>query len=63
MSTVLSSQRHFDLISEGDVRHAKDQVAAEIAPHLRELISRAEEIISRDERHARMLRNKVSGTN
>ncbi|WFD36065.1 hypothetical protein MCUN1_002936 [Malassezia cuniculi] len=60
LATVLSSQRHFDLVSEGDVRYVRDQAAAEIAPHLRELIARAEELIAKDERHMRNLRSKAA---
>ena len=53
------SQQHFDLVSERDVRQAREHVAAEIAPFLRELIMRAEEVLARDEREARALRSKV----
>ena len=53
------SQQHFDLVSERDVRQALEHVAAEIAPFLRELIMRAEEVLARDEREARALRSKV----
>ena len=41
------------------MRQAREHVAAEIAPFLRELIMRAEEVLARDEREARALRNKV----
>jgi len=41
------------------VRQAREHVAAEIAPFLRELIMRAEEVLARDEREARALRSKV----
>lgn len=41
------------------MRQAREHVAAEIAPFLRELIMRAEEVLARDEREARSLRNKV----
>ena len=57
---MLSSQRHFDLVSESEVRNAREQFAAEIAPHLRELIAKAEDSIARDERQARTLRNKAA---
>ncbi|WFD27486.1 hypothetical protein MNAN1_002483 [Malassezia nana] len=35
--------KHFDLVSEREVRQVREHVAAEIAPLLRELIMRAEE--------------------
>ena len=54
-----SPGQHFDLVSETDVRHAREHVAAEIAPLLRELIVRAEEALARDEQNARSLRTKV----
>ena len=41
------------------MRHAREHVAAEIAPLLRELIVRAEEALARDEQNARSLRTKV----
>ena len=41
------------------MRQAREHVAAEIAPFLRELIMRAEEVLARDEREARALRSKV----
>lgn len=41
------------------MRQAREHVAAEIAPFLRELIMRAEEVLARDEREARSLRSKV----
>ncbi|PKI84063.1 DASH complex subunit spc19 [Malassezia vespertilionis] len=60
LSTVMANHRHFDLASERDVRQARDRVAAEVAPLLRELIVRAEEALTNDERHARTLRNKAT---
>ena len=47
------------MVSEREVRQAREHVATEIAPFLRELIVRAEEVLARDEREARSLRNKV----
>lgn len=41
------------------MRRAREKVAAEIAPVLRELIARAEDALEQDERNARSLRNKV----
>ncbi|WFD19999.1 hypothetical protein MCAP1_002243 [Malassezia caprae] len=55
----MSNQRHFDLVSEREVRQAREHVAAEIAPLLRELIMRAEEVLGKDEQKARALRSKV----
>lgn len=46
-------------MSECEVRQAREHVAAEIAPLLRELIMRAEEVLGKDEQHARTLRNRV----
>lgn len=69
LRTAMASQRvcaypltkqHFDLVSERDVRQARDHVAAEIAPLLRELIVRAEDALTNDERHARTLRNQAT---
>lgn len=42
------------------MRQAREHVAAEIAPFLRELIMRAEEVLARDEREARALRSKAT---
>lgn len=42
------------------MRQARDHVAAEIAPLLRELIVRAEDALAKDERHARTLRNQAT---
>lgn len=51
---------HFDLVSERDVRQAREHLAAEIAPLLRELILRAENVLNRNERRARALRNEAA---
>lgn len=58
--TVYRLTQHFDLVSERDVRQAREHVAAEIAPLLRELIVRAEDVLMKDERIARTLRNQAS---
>lgn len=42
------------------MREAREHVAGEIAPLLRELIVRAENALTEDERHARALRNKAT---
>lgn len=60
-TTTLLTQQHFDLVTERDIRLARDRLATEIAPQLRELIARAEAALERDERRSRALRNKVSG--
>lgn len=52
--------KHFDLVSERDVKQAREHVAAEIAPLLRELIVRAEDVLAKNERHVRTLRNKAT---
>lgn len=56
---VSSYMKHFDLVSEREVRQVREHVAAEIAPLLRELIMRAEEVLEKDEQQARTLRTKV----
>lgn len=59
LSRALRSKKHFDLVSEADVRSVRDHLAAEIAPQLKELIVRAEEALQRDERRAKTLKAKV----
>ncbi|WFC98414.1 hypothetical protein MYAM1_001141 [Malassezia yamatoensis] len=60
LSTVMNNKRHFGLVSESDVRQARRYVAAEIAPLLRELIVRAEDALSKEERYARTLRTQAT---
>lgn len=60
LARVLSSRRHFDLVSEADVRHARTQLSLEIGPQLRELIPLAEQAVEREEKVMKQLKNKVS---
>lgn len=60
LSTVLTSKRHFDVVTEGTVQEAKRQIEDEIRPLLKELISRGEEGVSREEVNSRRCRNKVN---
>lgn len=59
LANVLGSKRHFDLVSEQEIRSARDHLSAEIAPQLKELILRAEEALQRDERRVKTLKGKV----
>lgn len=59
LADALRSKRHFDLVSETDIRSVRDHLAAEIAPQLKELIVRAEEALQGEERKAKTLRAKV----
>ena len=59
LAKVLRSKRHFDLITEQEIKDASDHLSAEILPQLKELILRAEEALQKDERKAKMLRGKV----
>ncbi|PWN41101.1 hypothetical protein IE81DRAFT_324927 [Ceraceosorus guamensis] len=58
LSKVLASKRHFDLVSEADIRSARNHLSAEIAPQLRELIPMAEQAVQREERIVKALRTK-----
>jgi len=60
LAKVLASRRHFDLVSERDIRSARDHLSAEIAPQLRELIPLAEQALEREEKVVKSLKSKVS---
>lgn len=60
LATVLTSKRHFDVVTETKVAEAKKQLEDEVRPHLKELIQRGEEGVEREEAAARRARNKVS---
>lgn len=62
LASVLRSKRHFDLISEREIKDAQDHLSIEILPQLKELILRAEEALQKDERKAKTLRGKVGET-
>ena len=62
LASVLRSKRHFDLISEREIKDAQDHLSVEILPQLKELILRAEEALQKDERKAKTLRGKVGET-
>ncbi len=57
---ALRNKRHFDLVSEAEIRKARDHLSAEIRPQLDELIDKAREALEREERKMKTLRNKVS---
>lgn len=59
LAAVVRSKRHFDLVSETEIRHAREHLQAEIAPQLKELILRAEAALQQDERKTKALRSKV----
>ncbi|CBQ73782.1 related to DASH complex subunit spc19 (Outer kinetochore protein spc19) [Sporisorium reilianum SRZ2] len=58
LMTVLKSRRHFDLVSQHDIEHAREHVASEVRPHIEELCRRASAEIARQDRRAVALRNK-----
>lgn len=60
LAKVLASKRHFDLVSERDIRSAREHLSAEIAPQLRELIPLAEQALEREEKVVKSLKSKVS---
>lgn len=60
IANVVRSKRHFDLISEREIKDAQDHLSVEILPQLKELILRAEDALQKDDRRAKMLRGKVS---
>ena len=60
LAHVLQSKRHFDLVSESEIRKAREHLSAEIAPQLQELVEKAKESLEREERAMKALRNKVS---
>ncbi|PWN49567.1 hypothetical protein IE53DRAFT_345647 [Violaceomyces palustris] len=60
LSKVLVNQRHFDLVSESEIRRARERISSEVQPHIRELIQRAEANVQRDERRCTALKNKVA---
>jgi DASH complex subunit SPC19 len=59
-SHVLSSKKHFDLVSEKEIQVAKAHLSAEIAPQLKQLIMKAEEALQREERRSKSMKVKVS---
>ena len=57
---MLSNRRHFELVTETDIRVARDSLADAIEPQVRELIDRAEAALGKMERKEKALSSKVS---
>lgn len=58
LMTVLKSRRHFDLVSQRDIEQAREHVAAEVRPHIDELVRRAASDIARQDRRVVALKNR-----
>lgn len=59
-ATVLNSKKHFDLVSEKQIRKAKIRWSAETEPQLKQLIYRAQEALQRDRKNCKTLKTQVS---
>lgn len=59
LNTVLTSKRHFDVVSQSQVVEAKKQLEDEVRPHMKELLRRGEEEVERENASARRAKNKV----
>jgi hypothetical protein len=58
-SNVLASKKHFDLVSEKEIKEAKAHLSAEITPQLEQLLSKAKEALEREEGKAKALKTTV----